>query len=164
MFQPRLNSATGWLTMQPAILSIHRCIYVATHPTSNFNYPYPYRRGDRPDPLNKVWRKTLEFCFNWYSFSPKRMQSEQLIAVSLQADKAAQSAGGGFSLFGGKTEKYEKAAELYTQAANAFRVQKQGAESLCNLVSTPYFFSLQQPVNKIFLKPELFRQRSRLSL
>lgn len=69
------------------------------------------------------------------------MQPELLLIISSQADKAAQSASGGFSLFGGKTEKYEKAAELYTQAANAFRVQKQGAEFLCNQVSTPYFFS-----------------------
>jgi alpha-soluble NSF attachment protein len=46
-----------------------------------------------------------------------------------QADKAAQSAGGGFSLFGGKAEKYENAVELYTQAANAFRLQKAGKEA-----------------------------------
>lgn len=42
-----------------------------------------------------------------------------------KADKAAQGAGGGFSLFGGRQEKWENAADLYTQAANAFRVQKQ---------------------------------------
>lgn len=41
-----------------------------------------------------------------------------------QADKALSGASGGFSLFGGRTEKYENAADLYTQAANAFRVQK----------------------------------------
>lgn len=46
----------------------------------------------------------------------------------MQADKAAAGAGGGFSFFGGKTEKYENAADLYTQAANAFRMQKQGVE------------------------------------
>jgi len=45
----------------------------------------------------------------------------------LKADKAASGAGGGFSLFGGKTEKWENAADLYTQAANAFRMQKQGS-------------------------------------
>ncbi|MCJ1464751.1 vesicular-fusion protein S17 [Pseudocyphellaria aurata] len=50
-------------------------------------------------------------------------------ALLQKAEKAAQSAGGGFSLFGGKTEKYENAADLYTQAANAFRVQKQGKEA-----------------------------------
>ena len=46
-----------------------------------------------------------------------------------QAEKAAGSAGSGFSLFGGKTEKYENAVELYTQAANAFRLQKSGKEA-----------------------------------
>lgn len=46
-----------------------------------------------------------------------------------QADKAAQSAGGGFSFFGGRSEKYENAVELYTQAANAFRMQKSGKEA-----------------------------------
>lgn len=51
-------------------------------------------------------------------------------ALLQKAEKAVQRAGGGFSLFGGKTEKYENAADLYTQAANAFRVQKQGAPSL----------------------------------
>ncbi|KAI4203259.1 MAG: hypothetical protein LQ350_001956 [Teloschistes chrysophthalmus] len=46
-----------------------------------------------------------------------------------KADKVAQSAGGGFSFFGGKTDKWESAVELYTQAANAFRMQKQGKEA-----------------------------------
>ncbi|PYI07646.1 vesicular-fusion protein sec17 [Aspergillus sclerotiicarbonarius CBS 121057] len=46
-----------------------------------------------------------------------------------RADKALSSASGGFSFFGGKTEKYENAADLYTQAANAFRVQKQNKEA-----------------------------------
>lgn len=41
-----------------------------------------------------------------------------------QADKALSGASGGMSWFGGRTEKYENAADLYTQAANAFRVQK----------------------------------------
>ncbi|KAI4126535.1 MAG: hypothetical protein LQ338_003691 [Usnochroma carphineum] len=50
-------------------------------------------------------------------------------ALLQKAEKAAQSAGGGFSFFGGKTEKYENAADLYTQAANAFRMQKQGKEA-----------------------------------
>ena len=50
--------------------------------------------------------------------------------VELQADKAAAGASGGFSLFGGKTEKWENAADLYTQAANAFRMQKQGKPPL----------------------------------
>ncbi|KAL1297532.1 hypothetical protein AAFC00_006104 [Neodothiora populina] len=47
-------------------------------------------------------------------------------ALLQKADKAAASAGSGFSFFGGKTDKYENAVELYTQAANAFRMQKQG--------------------------------------
>jgi alpha-soluble NSF attachment protein len=42
----------------------------------------------------------------------------------IQADKALSGASGGLSWFGGRTEKYENAADLYTQAANAFRVQK----------------------------------------
>ncbi|MCJ1485846.1 hypothetical protein MMC06_006021 [Schaereria dolodes] len=50
-------------------------------------------------------------------------------ALLQKADKAAQGAGGGFSFFGGRSEKYENAADLYTQAANAFRVQKQGKEA-----------------------------------
>ncbi|KAJ5759515.1 Tetratricopeptide-like helical [Penicillium odoratum] len=41
-----------------------------------------------------------------------------------KADKALSGASGGFSWFGGRTEKYENAADLYSQAANAFRVQK----------------------------------------
>lgn len=45
-------------------------------------------------------------------------------ALLQKADKAAAGASGGFSLFGGRTEKWENAADLYSQAANAFRVQK----------------------------------------
>ncbi|KAL8657922.1 MAG: hypothetical protein Q9226_001447 [Calogaya cf. arnoldii] len=50
-------------------------------------------------------------------------------ALLQKADKAAQGAGGGFSFFGGRTEKWEGAADLYTEAANAFRMQKQGTEA-----------------------------------
>ncbi|ETN37975.1 uncharacterized protein HMPREF1541_07598 [Cyphellophora europaea CBS 101466] len=46
-----------------------------------------------------------------------------------KAEKAASGATGGFSFFGGRTEKWENAADLYTQAANAFRVQKQNHEA-----------------------------------
>ncbi|KKZ68382.1 hypothetical protein EMCG_00151 [[Emmonsia] crescens] len=46
-----------------------------------------------------------------------------------KADKALQGASGGFSLFGGRTEKYENAADLYSQAANAFRAQKMNKEA-----------------------------------
>ena len=49
-----------------------------------------------------------------------------------KADKAAQGATGGFSLFGGRSEKWENAADLYTQAANAFRVQKQSERQSIN--------------------------------
>ncbi|OCK74200.1 alpha-soluble NSF attachment protein [Lepidopterella palustris CBS 459.81] len=50
--------------------------------------------------------------------------------VALQkAEKALNSAGSGFSFFGGKADKYEQAADLYTQAANAFRMSKQGKEA-----------------------------------
>jgi hypothetical protein len=52
--------------------------------------------------------------------------------TSIQADRAAAGAGGGFSLFGGRQEKWENAADLYTQAANAFRMQKQSALLLPN--------------------------------
>lgn len=56
-------------------------------------------------------------------------------ALLQKADKAAAGAGGGFSFFGGRQEKWENAADLYTQAANAFRVQKQSrltyTEFLC---------------------------------
>ncbi|KAK5171596.1 soluble NSF attachment protein [Cryomyces antarcticus] len=50
-------------------------------------------------------------------------------ALLQKADKAAQSAGSGFSFFGGRSEKYEAAVDLYTQAANGFRLQKQGKEA-----------------------------------
>jgi len=50
-------------------------------------------------------------------------------ALMQKADKAAAGAGGGFSLFGGRQEKWENAADLYTQAANAFRMQSQNKEA-----------------------------------
>jgi alpha-soluble NSF attachment protein len=40
-----------------------------------------------------------------------------------QAIKQEKSATGGFSFFGGKQEKYEKAVEMYRSAANAYRVK-----------------------------------------
>jgi len=48
------------------------------------------------------------------------------IILKSQADKKAESKGGGLGWFGGggSTSKYEEAAELYTQAATAFRLQK----------------------------------------
>ncbi|KAE9375756.1 TPR-like protein [Stipitochalara longipes BDJ] len=50
-------------------------------------------------------------------------------ALLQKADRAASGAGSGFSLFGGRQEKWENAADLYTQAANAFRMQKQNKEA-----------------------------------
>jgi len=43
-----------------------------------------------------------------------------------KADKKAESRSGFFG--GGGSSKYEEAAELYTQAANAFRLQKMGIQ------------------------------------
>jgi len=50
-------------------------------------------------------------------------------ALLQKAEKASAGAGGGFSLFGGRQEKWENAADLYTQAANAFRMQNQNKEA-----------------------------------
>ncbi|KAI9707865.1 MAG: vesicular-fusion protein S17 [Bogoriella megaspora] len=50
-------------------------------------------------------------------------------ALLQKADKLHSSASGGFSLFGGKQGKLEEAADTYTQAANAFRLQKSGVEA-----------------------------------
>ncbi|KAF2659454.1 alpha-soluble NSF attachment protein [Lophiostoma macrostomum CBS 122681] len=50
-------------------------------------------------------------------------------AALRQAEKTLQGAGSGFSFFGGRTEKYEQAAEQFIAAANAFRMQKQGKEA-----------------------------------
>ncbi|RPB05737.1 TPR-like protein [Choiromyces venosus 120613-1] len=50
-------------------------------------------------------------------------------ALLAMADKHASSARGGFSFFGAKQDKLEKAADLYTQAASVFRVQKLGREA-----------------------------------
>ena len=46
---------------------------------------------------------------------------------SLQAQRKETVRGGFFG--GGGTSRYEEAAELYTQAANAFRLQKLGKEA-----------------------------------
>ncbi|EEA22659.1 vesicular-fusion protein S17 [Talaromyces marneffei ATCC 18224] len=50
-------------------------------------------------------------------------------ALLQKADKALSGASTGFSFFGGRSEKYENAADLYVQAANAFRVQKMNKEA-----------------------------------
>lgn len=43
--------------------------------------------------------------------------------MDLQAQKALQGAGGGFSFFGGREEKYQNAADMFIEAANAFKMQ-----------------------------------------
>lgn len=42
----------------------------------------------------------------------------------VKADKTIQSASGGFGFFSNKEQKYQDAADLYVQAANAFRMQE----------------------------------------
>ncbi|KAK6844577.1 hypothetical protein PG995_014687 [Apiospora arundinis] len=50
-------------------------------------------------------------------------------ALMQKADKTLASASSGFSLFGGREQKYMDAAELYIEAANAFRMQKMSREA-----------------------------------
>ncbi|KAI0181461.1 TPR-like protein [Hypoxylon sp. FL1284] len=50
-------------------------------------------------------------------------------ALLQKADKALASASGGFSFFGGREDKYMAAADLYVEAANAFRIQKMSREA-----------------------------------
>ncbi|EFX06269.1 vesicular-fusion protein sec17 [Grosmannia clavigera kw1407] len=50
-------------------------------------------------------------------------------ALLQKAEKTAASAGSGFGFFGGREQKYFDAADLYTQAANAFRLQKSNKEA-----------------------------------
>ncbi|KAJ4297734.1 vesicular-fusion protein S17 [Kalmusia sp. IMI 367209] len=50
-------------------------------------------------------------------------------ALLRQADQSLSKAGGGFSFFGGRQEKYEAAADQFIAAANAFRMQKMGKEA-----------------------------------
>jgi hypothetical protein len=47
--------------------------------------------------------------------------SEDPRVLLASAEKLANGASGGFSFFGGKTDKWEKAAEAYTGAAALFR-------------------------------------------
>lgn len=62
--------------------------------------------------------------------NPPHVQRLRCRWHATQADKAAAGAGGGFSLFGGRQEKWEAAADLYNQAANAFRMQKQSMSQI----------------------------------
>ncbi|KAK7430541.1 vesicular-fusion protein S17 [Neonectria magnoliae] len=50
-------------------------------------------------------------------------------ALLQKAQKSLQGAGSGFSFFGGREEKYQDAADLFVQAANAFKMQKQNIEA-----------------------------------
>ncbi|KAK4033077.1 soluble NSF attachment protein [Parachaetomium inaequale] len=50
-------------------------------------------------------------------------------ALEEKAKKALQSAGGGFSFFSNKEEKYQNAADLYVQAANAYRLERMNKEA-----------------------------------
>ncbi|KAG9246468.1 soluble NSF attachment protein [Calycina marina] len=49
-------------------------------------------------------------------------------ALLRQAETQVSKASGGFSFFGGREERWEQAAELYTNAANAFRMQNNPVE------------------------------------
>ncbi|KAL6855165.1 vesicular-fusion protein S17 [Amphichorda felina] len=50
-------------------------------------------------------------------------------ALLQKAQKALQGAGSGFSFFGGREEKYQNAADMFIEAANAFKMQQQSAEA-----------------------------------
>ncbi|KAI1376107.1 TPR-like protein [Hypoxylon crocopeplum] len=50
-------------------------------------------------------------------------------ALLQKADKTLAGASSGFSFFGGREEKYQNAADLYIEAANAFRIQKMNREA-----------------------------------
>ncbi|KAF4582050.1 vesicular-fusion protein sec17 [Ophiocordyceps camponoti-floridani] len=50
-------------------------------------------------------------------------------ALLQKAQKALQGAGSGLSFFGGREDKYQNAADLFIQAANAFKMQKQNVEA-----------------------------------
>ncbi|KAF7549320.1 hypothetical protein G7Z17_g6456 [Cylindrodendrum hubeiense] len=50
-------------------------------------------------------------------------------ALLQKATKTLQGAGSGFAFFGGREEKYQDAADLFTQAGNAFKMQKQNIDA-----------------------------------
>jgi Soluble NSF attachment protein, SNAP len=86
-------------------------------------YPRDWHRdwgGDRGSSLIEQHTFTM-------SGDPRALLAKVFLPErSLQkADQKAASRGGFFG--GSSTSRYEEAAELYTQAANAFRLQKQGA-------------------------------------
>jgi alpha-soluble NSF attachment protein len=50
-------------------------------------------------------------------------------ALEDKAKKALQGASGGFSFFSNKEDKYQNAADLYVQAANAYRLERMNKEA-----------------------------------
>ncbi|KAF3766012.1 TPR-like protein [Cryphonectria parasitica EP155] len=50
-------------------------------------------------------------------------------ALVKQAEALASKASGGFKLFGGREDKWQDAADTFSQAANAFKMQKQNREA-----------------------------------
>jgi len=91
------------------------------HPSSIVQYP------SATNPIDSgTWRKTRDHSYNKCA-SACPCQTNSL--TPKQADKQASSASSGFSFFGGRGDKYEAAADLYTQAANSFRLQKQFKEA-----------------------------------
>ncbi|KAG6025475.1 hypothetical protein E4U41_001513, partial [Claviceps citrina] len=50
-------------------------------------------------------------------------------ALLQKAEKTLAGASSGFSFFGGREDKYQNAADLFTQAANAFKMQNQNVEA-----------------------------------
>ncbi|KAK0372876.1 alpha-soluble NSF attachment protein [Colletotrichum limetticola] len=69
-------------------------------------------------------------------------------ALLQKADKTLSSAGGGFSFFGGREEKYQNAADLYMQAANAFKMQKLSQSFPVPLLQMPFFFATFHETSK----------------
>ncbi|CAF3492248.1 unnamed protein product, partial [Fusarium graminearum] len=87
--------------------------------------------------ISQSWRKTLELSSKRFRSNPSpalirvlTVRNDLLLTHrNVQAQKQLQSAGGGFSFFGGREDKYQEAADLFTQAANAFKMQQQNLEA-----------------------------------
>lgn len=74
-----------------------------------------------------TWRKTREPSSRRQvpPFGCPRASASHADFGGSQADKSLSSASSGFSFFGGREVKYQDAADLYIQAANSFKMQKQ---------------------------------------
>ncbi|OAQ96493.1 hypothetical protein LLEC1_01388 [Akanthomyces lecanii] len=59
----------------------------------------------------------------------KTARSDRCAVARVQAEKTLQGASSGFSFFGGREDKYQNAADLFVQAANAFKMQKQDLDA-----------------------------------